>query len=341
MHPFRAAALKVPAIRRLYDERNRLLIERDSARAPIPGTELAEAKPSDKAPHESDETKEAREARAEGRIIITEYPYFPKTRAIENAAGGRRLSARLKSEEGRYAATLSGIAKHIDKLVRIPRRESNASLPFWENDWFPPFDGASLYGLLGEYAPQQYIEVGSGISTRFARRAISDLGLQTRIVAIDPHPHNPIEALCDEVIVSRMEDVLPAFWESIGPRDLLFIDNSHRSFSNSDVTVFFTEVLPMLPPGVVWGLHDILLPWDYPPEWRDRFYNEQYLLLAYLLGGGDGDEIILPVRWATSRPSLHAIMNDLWARTELLGNAGTHGGCFWMRRGGGARAGVS
>ena len=62
--------------------------------------------------------------------------------------------------------------------------------------------------------------------------------------------------------------------------DMVFIDNSHRAFQNSDVTVFFTEVLPALPAGVAYGIHDIFLPDDYPAGWSDRFYNEQYLLAA-------------------------------------------------------------
>jgi hypothetical protein len=114
---------------------------------------------------------------------------------------------------------------------------------------------------------------------------------------------------------------------------MLFVDNSHRSFPNSDVTVFFAEALPALRPGTLWGMHDIFLPWDYPEHWRDRFYNEQYLLLAYLLGGADGDEIVLPVHWAASQPSLHDILAPLWAHEDLFRNAGTNGGCFWMRRG--------
>ena len=129
-----------------------------------------------------------------------------------------------------------------------------------------------------------------------------------------------------------MEDVPRDFWQGIGSNDLLFIDNSHRSFPNSDVTVFFAEVLPALKAGTIWGLHDILLPWDYPEAWRGRFYNEQYLLLAYLLGGGDGDEIILPVRWVSSEPLLHNILAPLWAHEHLFRDVGTHGGCFWMRR---------
>ena len=225
---------------------------------------------------------------------------------------------------------------------RIPAAEKAASRPFWCNIWIPPFDGASLYGLIAEWSPRRYVEVGSGISTRFARQAISDRNLQTHIISIDPHPRAAVNSLCDEMINSRMEEVPHEFWEGIGPEDILFVDSSHRSFPNSDVTVFFTEVMPALQPGTIWGLHDIPLPFDYPDEWRGRFYNELYLLLTYLLGGAEGDEILLPVAWATLRPHLHDILAPLWAREDLFrnvrvaaeyfGNMKTYGGCFWMRR---------
>jgi hypothetical protein len=170
------------------------------------------------------------------------------------------------------------------------------------------------------------------MSTRFARRAVNDLGLQTQIISIDPHPRSVIDSLCDEVVRNRMEEVPREFWEGIGPEDILFIDNGHRSFPNSDVTVFFTEVMPGLRSGTIWGTHDIFLPWDYPEDWRDRFYNEQYLLLTYLIGGADGDEIVLPVMWATHQPHLHDILAPLWVRDDLFRSVGTHGGCFWMQR---------
>ncbi len=298
MNLLRTAALLVPPIRRLRDQRDALLARTET----------------------------------EGRVIVTDYSYYPHRRAIEDAAGGRRLIGRLRAEEDHYAATLRSIARHVDALLRIPRLQEDASRPFWTNNWFPPFDAASLYGLIAERSPQRYIEVGSGMSTRFARQAISDLNLQTRIVSIDPHPHTDIDAICDQVVRSRMEEVSREFWEGIGAEDLLFIDNSHRSFPNSDVTVFFTEVMPALRPGTIWGMHDIFLPWDYPEEWRNRFYNEQYLLLTYLLGGAYGDEIMLPVAWATSQPSLHGILSSLWAREDLFQDMGTGGGCFWMRR---------
>jgi len=268
------------------------------------------------------------------RLILTDYPYHPRKRPLEEAAGGKRLMARLNREENDYAATLRGIARHIGSLQRIPREADESGRPFWSNTWFPPFDGVSLYGLIAERSPRRYIEVGSGMSTRFARQAIRDLDLKTRIVSIDPHPRAEIDALCDEVVRYPMEDVPRGFWEGIGPEDLLFVDNSHRSFPNSDVTVFFTEVMPQLPPGAVWGVHDTFLPWDYPEEWRRRFYNEQYLLLAYLLGGADGDRIVLPVLWASFQPSLHGILAPLWEREELFRGMTTGGGCFWMQRAG-------
>lgn len=322
----RTAALRIPAIRRLHNARDALLRERDALLGQIALTG-----------NQGRDVEEMRVASKEGRLIVTEYAYHPRRRPIEDGAGGRRIAARMQVEQDRYASTLRGVARHIEALLRIPRAQEDPRRPFWANDWFPPFDGASLYGIVAERSPRRYIEVGSGISTRFARQAISDLGLRTRIVSIDPHPHNAIDSLCDEVVQSRMEDVPRDFWDGIGPDDLLFVDNSHRSFPNSDVTVFFTEVLPALRPGTMWGLHDIFLPWDYPEEWRGRFYNEQYLLLVYLLGGGDGDEIILPVQWASLQPQLHGILAPLWAREDLFQVAGTSGGCFWMRRGAGLR----
>jgi len=56
------------------------------------------------------------------------------------------------------------------------------------------------------------------------------------------------------------------------------VDNSHRCFQNSDVTVVFLDVLPRLRSGVIIYIDDVYLPYDYPPEWSMRYYSEQYLL---------------------------------------------------------------
>ena len=110
------------------------------------------------------------------------------------------------------------------------------------------------------------------------------------------------------------------------------IDNSHRSFQNSDVTVFFTEILPCrLKTGCHYGIHDIFLPSDYPVEWLSRYYNEQYLLMAYLLGGAAGDQLIAPVHFIQHSPELLEVLSPILEHPELGGIAAV-GGAFWLKR---------
>ena len=338
MSLLRSAALKVPAIRRLFDHRERLLVELEAAEQVLVARDAklakAEARLAATSANMITSADEAmRRATLENRVFITDYPYFPKSRPIEASAGGQQLDSLFRANERSIAETIASIARHTGMLSQIPRDAAGPLTPFWANSWFPPFDGAALYGLIAEVRPPRFVEVGSGISTRFARQAVKDLGLATRIISIDPHPHNSTEGLCDETIVARMEDMPADFWSSLAPDDMVFIDNSHRSFPGSDVTVFFSEAMPALPPGVVFGIHDIFLPYDYPAEWNDRFYSEQYLLMTYLLGGGGKDEILLPLYWAGRQPELHGILAPLWQFPRLFDGVMTHGGAFWARRG--------
>jgi hypothetical protein len=54
---------------------------------------------------------------------------------------------------------------------------------------------------------------------------------------------------------------------------------------DSDVSVFFLDVLPRLKPGILVHVHDIFWPVDYPPSWGTRFYAEQYILGELILAG--------------------------------------------------------
>jgi hypothetical protein len=137
--------------------------------------------------------------------------------------------------------------------------------------------------------------------------------------------------LCDQIIRKELENCDLSLFADLTAEDVVFVDNSHRSFQNSDVTVFFTEILPLLRSGCHYGIHDIFLPNDYPEAWLSRWYNEQYLLMAYLLGGADGDEIVLPVHYIQQTPALLATLDPL-LRHPALGGAIPLGGAFWMRR---------
>ena len=321
-------ALQIPSLRSMVESNDHLLTELEVARKRLVDLEHY---PAALLKLEQD-TASMRLAQAQNRMFITDYAYFPESRPMAVSAGGQRIQEIFKQHEPRMRQTLLDIAQFTSTLTQIPRTTQLPLQPCWDNPWFPPFDGVALYGLLALHKPRRYIEVGSGISTRFARQAIQDFQLATTIISIDPHPHNPVEGLCDEVIVQRAENMPQEFWQSLSANDMVFIDNSHRSFPGSDVTVFFTEVLPSLPSGVIYGIHDIFLPNDYPTEWNERFYSEQYLLMLYLLGGAAKDEILLPVNWLTGQAHLHGLLSGLWQHPGLFDGMMMHGGAFWARR---------
>ncbi len=228
------------------------------------------------------------------------------------------------------------LATYREPLRRIPVHPTPGSTePTWYNEWLPGLDATSLYGFVAKNNPATYLEVGSGNSTKFVRRAITDHGLRTRIVSIDPHPRAEIDALCDEVIRQPLEDCDLSVFGSLSAGDVCFVDNSHCCFQNSDVTVVFLEVVPRLAPGVLIGFHDIFLPDDYPATWSERYYSEQYVLAAFLLGGYAGTEIVLPVWDACQREEFAAIVAPIWEGAEFA-DVQRHGNTFWLKSRAGA-----
>ncbi len=271
--------------------------------------------------------------RAEGRLAEFDYPYHPQVRNWDRLPGRNPYRSIIEKNDARYAELLSSFANYKDYFAQIPVVGSEESLdPFWTNQWLPPVDGVTIYGLLAKNNPRYFVEVGSGNSTKFAKRAIKDHSLRTNIISIDPHPRADIDQLCDRLIREKLENIDLTLFSTLGKEDIVFIDNSHRSFQASDVTVFFTEILPILGSGCVYGLHDIFLPNDYPAEWKDKFYNEQYLLMAYLLGGAGSDEVILPAAYVCSVEKLRTVLMPAFEGI-ISKEANFWGGGFWLRRG--------
>lgn len=214
-------------------------------------------------------------AHHESRFFVTDYPYHPRARPLELSAGGQSLLAQFSADEDQYIGVLQGFtrfARHIRSIPVGPLLPGDRD-PCWINDWLSPLDAISIYGLIASLAPRRYVEIGSGNSTRFARQAISDHGLKTQIVSIDPEPRAEVDAIADRIVRQPLEQVEAEFWSEIQGDDMLFVDNSHRCLSNSDVTVFFLEILPALPPQTVFGFHDIFFSFDYPEGWMGRYYN--------------------------------------------------------------------
>jgi len=272
--------------------------------------------------------------------IETFYPpsYRPEPRWEDQPDGHQpQLKKLLESGEARYLEWFDRILARAGELAAVARDAdpNDPRAPNWVNGWFPALDAAALHTVLAETRPPRYLEVGSGNSTKFARRAIALHGLATTITSIDPAPRAEIDALCDQVIRQPMEAVPLSTFESLAPGDVLFVDGSHRSFMNSDVTILFLDVLPRLKRGVLVQVHDIYLPADYIRRiGTNHLYNEQYLLAAYLLGGARNVEVLLPNYWLTTIPRHAERRAELWKRLGFAADfPADHlgGGSFWMR----------
>lgn len=267
-----------------------------------------------------------------GQIIFLDYPVNPEPRYGYGKPSHPELTEILNRNTQVYQDYLGSFLQYKDFLVKIAKiQTSNESIePAWVNGWLPGLDLVALYGFLALQNPQRYFEIGSGNSTKFAYRAIQNHQLRTKITSIDPHPRAEIDIICDRVIRQPVEAVDVTLFQELEAGDILFVDHSHRSFTNSDATVVFLEVLPRLKPGVLVEFHDIFLPFDYPPEWKQRFYNEQYLLACYLLAEGKRFDVILPNLFVTRHNELSKILSPLWQAPEMNG-VETHGGSFWIR----------
>jgi hypothetical protein len=262
--------------------------------------------------------------------ILLDYPVRSRPRYGWGLPDHPGLSRILWEGRERYRSLLLDFATNIDALQKLPVEGSpDDTEPSWINNYYPGLDSVALYGLLTRLRPRLYMEVGSGNSTKFVRRALRDQGLPTRLVSIDPHPRAEVDALCDEVIRQPLEDVDPSVVDRLDFGDVLFVDGSHRVFMNSDVVAAFLDLMPRLKPGVHVHIHDIWIPSDYPPDWAPRFYSEQYLLAAQLLAGGTAYEVEFPGWFVCNDPELSLILMPLWELPHMR-RVERHGCSFWI-----------
>lgn len=228
-----------------------------------------------------------------------------------------------------YVESLHVVLGYAEHLAAIPRDAAPGSGPYWRQHWLPALDAAAVYSFVRARCPAQYVEAGSGTSTHFAARARADGRLATRITSIDPAPRSDVQGICDVAVRAGLESADPAIFAGLGAGDVLFVDGSHRALMNSDAVAFVLDVLPALPPGVLVGVHDILLPDDYFPSWAAYQFSEQYLLAAYLLGGARRVAPRLAAHHVSTDPALRDVLAPLWARPAFAG-VDTRGWSFWF-----------
>ena len=81
--------------------------------------------------------------------------------------------------------------------------------------------------------------------------------------------------------------------------------------------------------GVFVHVHDIYLPYDYPQFMCDRFYNEQYVLAAFVLANPSKYKTILPNYFISEDKELSEIISPMWNHSNLK-NVERHGGSYWL-----------
>jgi len=226
----------------------------------------------------------------------------------------------------------------------LPLDRATGPGPFYlNNGQFLGVDSEILYCMIREFKPRRIFEIGSGYSTCLSAQAIQknaaeDGSYACDLIAIDPNPPAFLRAGLpglSRLIQNSVQDIPISFFQELTDRDILFIDSSHVLKIGSDVQYEYLEILPSLQPGVLVHLHDIFLPGEYPREWviqRHRFWNEQYLLQAFLAFNS-----AFTVLWAGS--FLHVKHPDrldaafrTYNRQETWQGRSWLPGSFWLRK---------
>ena len=216
-------------------------------------------------------------------------------------------------EQSPFAEFVAEMASHLDPLRDIPGLD-------WQARMLSPLDGLAAYTAVCKFKPKRIVEIGSGQSTRFLAAAGG-----AKITCIDPAPWRAVDDLpvCFEQRVLDNQDADRC--AELEANDILFIDSSHIMLPGMDTDIEFNRIFPRLKPGVIVHVHDIFLPFDYPPHWRDRRWNEQNALVGWLFGGFD---IVYPAHYVIKR---HPELIDQ-AFANFPPCLDKHAASMWLRR---------
>jgi hypothetical protein len=166
--------------------------------------------------------------------------------------------------------------------------EQTATEFFWDNTHFGFTDAIAYYAMVRHRRPRRIVEIGSGSSTLAADAAIRRNG-QGEIICIDPYIRPSIAGL-DGVAQTIRQPVqsipLAEMQKLLATADMLFIDSTHTVKIGSDCVYLYLVLLPAIARTLLVHSHDVFLPFGMPVHWakeRQHYWNEQYLLYAWLL----------------------------------------------------------
>jgi len=224
------------------------------------------------------------------------YEPVPDTRKLNEAlwTTQSQLAGVVVNEEAQLTllATFTAAFKH--EYDALPREKPSIPHGFYlGNPAFPSVDAEMLWCMVRYFKPRRVIEIGCGHSSYLSAQALlmnarDDSSRVGELVCIEPTPNAVLKAGfpgLTELITKRVEQVPLSLFDTLDGNDILFIDSSHMLKIGSDVQYEYLEILPRLRKGVLIHVHDIHFPMEYPRNLvlgKRRFWNEQYLLQAFL-----------------------------------------------------------
>lgn len=187
------------------------------------------------------------------------------------------------------------IFTYSSELTDIPKEKTESLKFYLNNGEFESGDAEYWYQLIRAIKPKRIFEIGSGNSTLMAINAIGknradDPSYKCEHICIEPYEMPWLEEAGVSVIREKVEEVGVSFFSKLKENDILFIDSSHIIRPQGDVLFEYLELLPSLNKGVIVHAHDIFSPKNYPKQWLQVeiwFWNEQYLLEAFISHNGD------------------------------------------------------
>ena len=238
------------------------------------------------------------------------------------------VEAVFRTGEAGFKALVQAMATHLPAYRSFG---SDPRDPTWGRSMFPAFDGAATYTIVRQARPRRIVEIGSGNSTRFIARALRDGGIDCAFTCIDPAPRLTVADLGVEQIPRLLAEDDAGLCAALGPGDILFIDSSHILLPGMDVDIEFNRIFPVLRPGVLVHVHDVFLPFDYPPVMRRWSFSEQNALIGWIVSGYF--DVVFPAYYV--RRTQGDLVEAAFAQ-QFPPIARSGPGSIWLRRAGSA-----
>jgi hypothetical protein len=209
-----------------------------------------------------------------------------------------------------------------------PWRSSKPGEFAWNGGQFSYSDAMAYYCIIRTRKPRTIVEIGSGWSTSIAKMACERNGFG-RVVSIEPYPSDFLEAIEGiEVVRRRAQEVETGFFNDLlRDGDMLFVDSTHTVRHDSDCLHIYLRILPAVEADITVHVHDIYLPDTLSlAQMRDSqlFWNEQYLLYAYLCGN--------PRTRTIYGSRYHYQRNTVLLEQFMHGRHSAGGASFWFQQ---------